>query len=309
MPHSHSFRAHGKLLLFGEYFVLDGCKALAWPTRFGQSLEVSKDDVLVKGLYWKSINYKGEIWFEAYFDEELNLLHGLGDEIAVRLQKFLMHARALNPAFLKDGFYHEAIITADYPSEWGLGSSSTLIYLIAQWAEVDAMELFFRSFTGSGYDIACAGASGPILYQLEKEKQAIWKEIALSKEDLQGVYFVYLGKKQDSREGIAHYQKHKSEAKETVTQLDTLIEDFLKNRDRKHLLSSILKSESIIGSTLNLPLVKDQFFADFPGEIKSLGAWGGDFVMALAGETSFGTAAYFQEKGYEVIFPAKDLLL
>ena len=38
---TQTFYGHGKLLLTGEYAVLDGAKALSIPTRFGQSLEVT----------------------------------------------------------------------------------------------------------------------------------------------------------------------------------------------------------------------------------------------------------------------------
>lgn len=304
-----SFRANGKLLLFGEYFVLDGCPALAWPTKFGQSLEVRTDSVQVKGLYWKSLNHKGEIWFEVYLDEELNVLHGLSDEVSERLQKFLLHARALNPDFLRNDYYHEATIRADYPSEWGLGSSSTLISLIAQWAQVDAMELFFRSFTGSGYDIACATAQKPLLYQLTAPQKAHWKELQLADSFLHEAVFVYLGKKQDSREGIAHYQatgRSDTVAKEKMT---LLIESLLQQPSREQLLLAMKESEAIISTSLSLPVVKEQFFADFPGEVKSLGAWGGDFVMALAKEPSFDAKEYFSKRGYATCFSAKEILL
>ncbi len=308
MSNSRSFRAHGKLMLFGEYFVLDGCTALAWPTRFGQSLAVSSDSVQVRGMYWKSFDHKGHIWFEAYFDEELNLLHGLQDEVATRLQKFLMHARALNPNFLKDGLYHEAQITADYPSEWGLGSSSTLISLIAQWAGIDAMDLFFRSFTGSGYDIACAEAKGPIVYNLLDENKADWKEIELGGFLQQDVYFVYLGQKQDSREGIQHYREQEKGGP-ALFALNTLIENYQANPSRNQLLVSMDESEQLIGEALNLVQVKTKLFSDFPGAIKSLGAWGGDFVMALAADSNLDTRSYFQENGYATIYEAKEILL
>ena len=38
----HKFYSHGKLLLTAEYAVLDGAKALALPTKLGQSLEVKR---------------------------------------------------------------------------------------------------------------------------------------------------------------------------------------------------------------------------------------------------------------------------
>ncbi|MHB1278946.1 MAG: GYDIA family GHMP kinase [Bacteroidia bacterium] len=308
MP-SHSFKAHGKLLLFGEYVVLDGCRALAWPTRFGQSLEVNSEEAHVKGLYWKSFDHKNALWFEAWFDEDLNLLHGLDDEIARRLQGLLLQARALNPIFLKDGLYHEAHISADYPGEWGLGSSSTLISLIAQWAEVDAMELFFRSFSGSGYDIACATAGNPILYQLEGPQKANWEELDLSSAFLHGALFVYLGKKQNSREGIAHYQKQGFDKQALVQTMDGIIGRLLQHPDRNSLLLAMKESEEVLSKTLNLEKVKDLCFSDFPGAVKSLGAWGGDFVMALAEEPELNTKGYFLNKGYDVVFSGDELLI
>jgi len=264
--------------------------------------------VQVRGLYWKSIDHKGHIWFEAYFDEELNLLHGLQDEIATRLQKFLMHARALNPNFLKDGLYHEAHITADYPSEWGLGSSSTLISLIAQWAGIDAMELFFRSFTGSGYDIACAEANGPIAYTLIDGNKPKWNEVELGDFLQQRVYFVYLGQKQDIREGIKHYREQ-DKGGPALSELNSLLENYQLNPSRSELLLCLDKSEKLIGEALNLPLVKSELFHDFRGAVKSLGAWGGDFVMALATEPEFDTKSYFQEKAYATVFEAKEILI
>ena len=306
---SRSFNAHGKLLLFGEYVVLDGCRALAWPVKFGQSLQVNSEQAHTKGLYWKSIDHKGEVWFEAWFDEDLNLLHGLDDEVARRLQGFLMHARALNPLFLKDGLYHEAHISTDHPGEWGLGSSSTLISLIAQWAGADAMDLFFRSFSGSGYDIACATAGKPILYQLMAPQKANWEELDLNPAFLHGAIFVYLGKKQDSREGIAHYQAQGFDKEVLIQNMDGMVTELLHHPERNSLLLAMKESEELLSKSLNLEKVKDLHFSDFPGEIKSLGAWGGDFVMALAEDPGFDQTTYFRKKGCEVIFTAKDLLI
>lgn len=304
-----SFNAHGKLLLFGEYVVLDGCRALAWPTKFGQSLQVNSEEAHVKGLYWKSFDHKNTLWFEAWFDEELNLLHGLDDEIARRLQRFLLQARALNPIFLKDGLYHEAHISADYPSEWGLGSSSTLISLIAQWADIDAMELFFRSFRGSGYDIACATTGNPILYRLEGPQKAKWEELEWGPDVLDGAIFVYLGKKQDSREGIAHYQEQGVNKEALIQSMDGIVDSLLGQPNRTTLLKAMHESEQLLSSSLNLEKVKDLYFPDFPGEVKSLGAWGGDFVMALAEEPGFDLRNYFLKKGFEVVFTGQDLLI
>lgn len=303
-----SFHANGKLLLFGEYFVLDGCTAFAWPLRFGQRLEVQAEENLLPGLHWKSFNHKGELWFEAFYDKELNLLQSVNEEKAITLQKILSEAREANENFLKDERYHEARIYANYPSEWGLGSSSTLIHLIAQWAGIDAMDLFFSSFTGSGYDIACAGTSHPIAYTL-RNGHASWKEITFPTDALIGGVFIYLGKKQDSREGITHYRRYRESNHAAGQELDDLVRNLLENPTRNEVMGAMVESENLIAQALELETVKHQSFPDFPGAIKSLGAWGGDFILALPYETGFDTRSYFQRKGYTVLFDPPEILL
>ena len=55
----------------------------------------------------------------------------------------------------------------------------------------------------------------------------------------------------------------------------------------------ITEHEAMIASMIGLPRIKDVFFADYVSEIKSLGAWGGDFVLAT-GDSS--TPEYFRQK-------------
>ena len=62
------FFGHGKLLISGEYFVLDGAQSLALPTRHGQSLSVKYSPSFSPKLSWKSYDVDGRCWF----DQELN---------------------------------------------------------------------------------------------------------------------------------------------------------------------------------------------------------------------------------------------
>lgn len=94
-----------------------------------------------------------------------------------------------------------------------------------------------------------------------------------------------------------------------MSALNALIENYQTNPSRSQLLVSIDKSEQLIGEALNLPQVKTQLFSDFPGAVKSLGAWGGDFIMALASDSNFDTRGYFHENGYTTVYEAKDILL
>ena len=57
---------------------------------------------------------------------------------------------------------YDFISRLSFSKNWGLGSSSTLINNLADWANVDSYELLNLTFGGSGYDIACAKHNNPI---------------------------------------------------------------------------------------------------------------------------------------------------
>ena len=50
----------------------------------------------------------------------------------------------------------------------------------------------------------------------------------------------------------------------------------------------------------------DLAFKDFYGQTKSLGSWGGDFILA-SGDNE--TPKYFKEKGYNTIIPFSKMKL
>ena len=57
-----TFYSNGKLLITGEYLVLDGAKALALPTKFGQNLVVEKSNT--HQIKWTSYDADKSIWFD-----------------------------------------------------------------------------------------------------------------------------------------------------------------------------------------------------------------------------------------------------
>lgn len=302
------YRGNGKLLLFGEYFVLRGAKSLAIPTQLGQTLTITPQEFLVKGLSWKSFDPNGQLWFEAFFDENFDTQHSTNDVTARTLQTILLAAKELNPGFLNDEFYHDAHTHLEFPRDWGLGSSSTLIACIAQWAGVNAMELFFNSFSGSGYDIACALTSKPIVYQLIKEK-ATWQTTPFSPAFYQDIYFIHLGKKQDSRKGIQLFNDKIHTDTEHVNNINKIIHQAIACTHKNEFIQLMHEHETIIGKALGLETVKSLYFADFDGGIKSLGAWGGDFIMAVTNLTDVETKNYFESKGFTTIVPYKKMML
>ncbi|AZJ32528.1 hypothetical protein SAMN05444344_2673 [Tenacibaculum mesophilum] len=304
--------SNGKLLLTGEYVVLDGATSLAVPTKFGQDLIV--EPIKESQLIWGSFTHTGECWFEASFDlPKLRLTsatfnsdkEGSAEFIAETLRDILQEAKRLNPEFLttENGFVVKTNLT--FPQNWGLGSSSTLINNIATWANVNPFTLLWNAFSGSGYDIACAKHNTPILYKLE-EKQPYIEEVNFNPHFSEELFFVHLNQKQNSREGIAHYKKHKEEAKVLIPEIDNLTQEFLKANTSIDLEKIIIEHEQIISSIIKQDTVKQRLFSDYFGEVKSLGAWGGDFILATGNED---TTSYFQQKGFNTILTYKEMIL
>jgi mevalonate kinase len=304
------YYGHGKLLLTGEYFILDGAKSIALPTNLGQTLSVKYRRSNEPKLYWKSYDSTGKCWFEASYDLwHFDCLDNDSTE-AVVLKKILTQARKQNVHFLRD---EEDVIVEtrlEFPLGWGLGSSSTLIYNIAQWAYISPFELLQKSFGGSGYDIACAQSTGPISYEIQSRGPR-WEACDFSPYFSKNIYFVYLNRKQNTRDSIARYKEivtNEVLKKSTVNEINNISEKILKCVDLKELEELIFEHENLISHALDLPRVKDLLFSDYWGSVKSLGAWGGDFVMVTSEKSEAETKSYFKKLGYNDFLAFDDLI-
>jgi len=301
----HKFYSNGKLLLSGEYLILDGATGLALPTLFGQELIVNTTDHHNK-LNWKSLDEKGLVWFEANYSlPELEIIDFKGDKkVAVTLQKILLQAKITNTTFLnasKEGLHVTTALS--FPRDWGLGTSSTLINNIAQWAEVDAFNLLFKSFGGSGYDIACAQHDQAIAYQLKDSIPSI-ETVIFDPSFKDQLYFVHLNKKQISSESIKAYKSNKTDEK-AVQRITEISKRLLSTKTISDFNTLLKEHESILSSILKEQTIQQRFFSDFKGQIKSLGAWGGDFMLASGDHN---TIDYFKLKGYQTVIPYASMI-
>ena len=156
-----TFYSPGKLLISGEYAVLDGALALALPTVFGQTLHVTTHEK--KGFSWISKDKDGQTWF-SNFSADYSFKKG-GDPIAERLDQIFQHIKTTRPEIFAGVQGYSFTSQIEFPRDWGLGSSSSLIANLAQWAEIDAQDLLEKTFGGSGYDVAVALQNEPLLYQ------------------------------------------------------------------------------------------------------------------------------------------------
>jgi mevalonate kinase len=298
-----TFHSNGKLLITGEYAVLDGALSLALPTRFGQSMEVKA--IEKPELVWISFDNNNQIWFETKIPmaDLLNVEKPNMDAYEKPLRDLLRTVAKLKPDFFSQNAGYEVVTKLDFPRNWGLGTSSTLIYNIAQWAEVNPYLLLESSFGGSGYDIACAGSQLPVLYQLIDGKPEV-EMLSFKPVFSENLFFVHLNRKQNSREGIQRYRSLPN--KENIVQeISTITRNILKISTLKEFSECMEVHENLMASIIQLPKVKDLYFSDYPGAVKSLGAWGGDFVLA-AGEKE--SPEYFKGKGFLTVIPFDEMI-
>lgn len=302
MPNSN-FYSNGKLLLTSEYLVLDGALALALPTKYGQSLVVKSSTSSF--IDWKSFDENDAVWFEdTILLDDFDLLKQDGDNpISEKLIEILIAAKQLNPDF---NISHVALEThLTFPREWGLGTSSTLINNVASWAQVDPYELLELTFGGSGYDIACAQLSTPLTYRLTDKSRDI-QTIDFNPEFKDSLYFVYLNKKQNSRDAINVYRKNTADLSEAITLINDITKSIINCKTLAEFEVLISQHEHIIGNIIKQKPVKERLFPDFEGAIKSLGAWGGDFVLATTKENP---STYFKSKGFDTVISYQNLIL
>ncbi len=302
------FFGHGKILLTGEYFVLEGALALAIPTKVGQSLSVSYTPSFSPTLTWKSYDVKGDCWFESKYEFwHFLCLDTNPSEEALLLQKILQQVRKQNSHFLRDDVDVKVETRLGFPLSWGLGSSSSLIYNIAQWAYVSPFELLFKTLGGSGYDIACAQSDGPIAYK-KSSTGPNWSPLYFYPSFRQNIFFVYLGRKKNSREAVIDYAKKGPFEASLHTKISELTQEFINAQTLKQFQAAMNTHEELVGKSLDMTPIKELLFADFKGSVKSLGAWGGDFVLVATEEDLLSVKKYFLEKGLDVVYSFDDLI-
>ena len=303
----HEYHSHGKFLLTGEYLVLKGALALALPLKFGQSLEVEELDSNNNRLHWEAFRPEGK-WFSVTLNPENLVNFSTNDpEKAMRLSKILQAVKQLNSKAF-EGNDLKFTTRLDFDPNWGLGSSSTLIANLAQWAKVNPYELLKLTFGGSGYDIACATAEQPIYYQLVGGKPQV-ESIDFQPSFADHLFFLYQGQKQSSSKEIKAFLEKANPADlqqdiESVSEISRAVPK-CENLDEFGMLMQC--HERIISHCIGQEPVQKRF-PDFEGVLKSLGAWGGDFILAATEWTENQVREFFKKKGLEEVFGCKDIV-
>ncbi|WP_298516948.1 GYDIA family GHMP kinase [uncultured Kordia sp.] len=304
------FYSNGKLMLSGEYVVLDGAKAFAIPTKYGQTLTVTSIDspnpIETPKLVWKSYDSKDLIWYQHVFDiDSFDFQNSYGDTVSQTLHNLISEAKRLNPTFLSGDTGFEVQTTLHFPQNWGLGSSSTLIHNIALWANVNPYTLLWNAFKGSGYDIACAKHSSPIIYEVHQQQPKV-TEVDFSPSFSNQLHFVHLNQKQNSRNAIANYNERKGSIANEIKVINAITLEMTETNSLVDFQLLLKEHEQLIAEIIQETPVQERLFPDYFGQTKSLGAWGGDFILATGNED---TKAYFEAKGYTTVIPFEEMIL
>jgi|TARA_B100000768_G_scaffold45885_1_gene44675 mevalonate kinase len=301
------FKSNGKILLTSEYVVLDGVDCIALPTKFGQTLSVIENNS--KCINWTSYDYNNNIWFkDKYTISSENKIEYSSEKnnISETLLKILNALVKLNSDKINNKIGYDFVSKLSFSKDWGLGTSSTLINNLANWAKVDSYELLKLTFGGSGYDIACAGAENPIHFNNYNNKISI----SNSKFDpiyKENIFFIYLGNKQNSRDGIKDYKSKKNKlTQDIIEQFKSINEKIVITDSLKEFEQCLTMHELLISKLIDIEPIKNRLFKDYDkGIVKSLGAWGGDFVLVTGTKNAM---SYFLNKGYKTIFEYSKLI-
>lgn len=304
---SGEFFSRGKFLLSGEYLVLHGARALAVPLKMGQKMvvaELGEPDI----LRWETF-VEDKLWFSSAFQlRDMEILDASDEKTAHFIQRLLKTAGKLEPGLhlRKPGYSVKNYIEFDI--RWGLGSSSSLLSNLAYWLDINPFTLYLGLYNGSGYDVFCSRAEKPILFQL-KEGRPIVHESAFKPSFSNQLYFVYSGRKQNSQESVRKFRAQNLMDDLLIREISDLTDSMLKSTSLEDFSRLMRLHESILSSVLGIRVVKDELFPDFQGEIKSLGAWGGDFLMAASEMTEEEVRNYFKKKNLQVIFNWNEIVL
>lgn len=292
----------GKLMLTSEYVAVDGALVLAIPTKLGQELFYTENENQKSLIFWEAY-HQNQLWLKATIDyKNWKILETNDSKASEFILKTLKNVQNLSDTKLKSDTSYHIKTNLQFPSDFGLGSSSTLMNNLAEWANIDPFILNEISLGGSGYDVAVAKEKSAVLYSRFPER--VYETIDFQPSFKDELIFIHLNQKQDSREGISHYRS-KPTSTELINDYSKLTKKIVNSQNLEEFSELMTIHEQKLSDFLETPTVKEKYFQDCPSFVKSLGAWGGDFVLA----SKFGDYQdYFKKQGFSKIFSWKDLI-
>ena len=285
---------------------MEGAKALAVPLKLGQSLTVKNTEQ--NQLIWEAKSPAG-LWFKTILKfPSLEVLETNNQIFSNRLVLLLKNAKELSKHFLSDIIGISVETELGFNPEFGFGSSSTLVFCVSKWANVNPYLLQQKTFGGSGFDIACADAKGPITFQRKGEDLEINK-VNLSPSVSSKLFFVYLGKKQQTSKSIKNFKKNAVYANSDIDRITAITNEVIKSESIEDFEALLTEHEQLMSSILQIPTIKSTCFSQYDGCVKSLGAWGGDFVLISSRNSKEEISQQMKSLGFNIVFSYSELVL
>ncbi len=285
---------------------MEGAKALAVPLKLGQSLTVENTDQ--NQLNWEAKSPAG-LWFKTILKlPDLEVLETNNQVFSNRLVLLLKNAKELSKNFLKEINGISVETELGFNPEFGFGSSSTLVFCVSKWANVNPYLLQQKTFGGSGFDIACANAKGPITFQRTREDVEINK-VGLSPSVSSKLFFVYLGKKQQTTKSIKKFKENAVFTNSDIDRITAITNEVIKAESIEDLELLLTEHEQLMSSILQIPTIKSTCFPQYDGCVKSLGAWGGDFVLISSRNSKEEISQQMKSLGFNTVFSYSELVL
>ncbi|MBK8344995.1 MAG: hypothetical protein IPL12_17985 [Bacteroidetes bacterium] len=123
---------------------------------------------------------------------------------------------------------------------------------------------------------------------------------------------MHLGNKQDSKTAVETFLLAGDITKKFANEIEIISEiseALLFCDDLPDFMQLLDEHEEVMQYVLQEEKIKTRLFDDFDGVIKSLGAWGGDFVLAVSAQGPDYITAYFKNKGLSTAIPFSDMAL
>ena len=167
--------------------------------------------------------------------------------------------------------------------------------------EINPYDLNFSTTNGSGYDIACAGSNSALTYQvienIPEVKKMDWSPVFKDE-----ILFIFLKKKQKSNLEVKRFKELKKDP-DLISRISSITKEIIYSKTIKGFEDLLDEHEAITGQYIQSETVKSKYFSDYEGSVKSLGAWGGDFILATRKNKN-----YFLDKGFDTILSFSEII-
>jgi hypothetical protein len=145
------------------------------------------------------------------------------------------------------------------------------------------------------------------MYSLKNNQPAI-ESVEFDPSFKDHLYFVYLGNKQNTENEVVRYKQNVKPDPKIIKRISNLTREMVRIDSLSHFENILREHEHLISEHIEKIPVGKSVFHDFVGTAKSLGAWGGDFVLLATPLDEKYIRKYLFNKGLKTSFSFDNLI-